>query len=52
MREIDLLAKKDGNVYAIECKFRSNAKASNNVKVPFYKFKFFRYSETMEYKFK
>ncbi|WP_142786128.1 restriction endonuclease [Changchengzhania lutea] len=34
--EIDVLAEKEGNVYAIECKFHSDAKASSNVKVPLY----------------
>ncbi len=34
--EIDVLAEKDGNVYAIECKFHSDAKATSNVKVPLY----------------
>ena len=34
--EIDVLAEKDGNVYAIECKFHSDAKGSSNVKVPLY----------------
>ena len=34
--EIDVLAEKDGNVYAIECKFHSDAKVTNNVKVPLY----------------
>lgn len=34
--EIDVLAEKDGNVYAIECKFHSDAKAASNVKVPLY----------------
>ena len=34
--EIDVLAEKDGNIYAIECKFHSEAKASSNVKVPLY----------------
>lgn len=34
--EIDVLAEKDGNVYAIECKFHSDAKGSSSVKVPLY----------------
>jgi len=34
--EIDVVAEKDGNVYAIECKFHSEAKGSSNVKVPLY----------------
>lgn len=34
--EIDVLAEKDGNVYAIECKFHSDGKATSNVKVPLY----------------
>ncbi|WP_452227853.1 MULTISPECIES: restriction endonuclease [unclassified Lacinutrix] len=34
--EMDVLAEKDGNVYAIECKFHSDAKATSNVKVPLY----------------
>ncbi|MBL4568394.1 MAG: restriction endonuclease [Flavobacteriaceae bacterium] len=34
--EIDVLAEKDGNVYAIECKFHSNNKTISNVKVPLY----------------
>lgn len=34
--EIDVLAEKDGNVYAIECKFHSDTKAASNVKVPLY----------------
>ncbi len=34
--EIDVLAEKEGNVYAIECKFHSDAKGSSNVKVPLY----------------
>jgi len=34
--EIDILAEKDGNVYAIECKFHSDAKTVSNVKVPLY----------------
>ena len=34
--EIDVLAEKDGNVYAIECKFHSDARASSNVKIPLY----------------
>jgi hypothetical protein len=34
--EIDVLAEKDGNMYAIECKFHSDTKATSNVKVPLY----------------
>ncbi|WP_072349342.1 restriction endonuclease [Flavobacteriaceae bacterium A100] len=34
--EIDVLAEKDGNSYAIECKFHSDAKGSSNVRVPLY----------------
>lgn len=34
--EIDVLAEKEGNVYAIECKFHSDAKATSNVKIPLY----------------
>ncbi|WP_339653962.1 restriction endonuclease [uncultured Maribacter sp.] len=34
--EIDVLAEKEGNTYAIECKFHSDAKATSNVKVPLY----------------
>ncbi|MCX7549559.1 restriction endonuclease [Xanthomarina sp. F2636L] len=34
--EIDVLAEKDGNVYAIECKFHSDAKRGSNVRVPLY----------------
>ncbi len=34
--EIDVLAEKDGNVYAIECKFHSNANTVSNVKIPLY----------------
>ena len=34
--EIDVLAEKDGNIYAIECKFHSDAKAVSNVKIPLY----------------
>lgn len=34
--EIDVLAEKGENVYAIECKFHSDAKATSNVKVPLY----------------
>lgn len=34
--EIDVLAEKDGNVYAIECKFHSDTKAVSHVKVPLY----------------
>ena len=34
--EIDVLAEKEGNVYAIECKFHSDPKATSNVQVPLY----------------
>lgn len=34
--EIDVLAEKDGNVYAIECKFHQDPKVTSNVKVPLY----------------
>jgi len=34
--EIDVLAEKNGNVYAIECKFHSNVNNASNVKVPLY----------------
>ncbi len=34
--EIDVLAEKERNFYAIECKFHSDAKAISNVKVPLY----------------
>ena len=34
--EIDVLAEKDGNVYAIECKFHSRPQFSSNVKTPLY----------------
>lgn len=34
--EIDVLAEKDGNVYAIECKFHSRPDYSSNVKIPLY----------------
>ena len=34
--EIDVLAEKEGNVYAIECKFHSDIKAVSNVKIPLY----------------
>jgi len=34
--EIDVLAEKYGNVYAIECKFHSDAEGSSNVRVPLY----------------
>jgi Holliday junction resolvase-like predicted endonuclease len=34
--EIDVLAEKDENVYAVECKFHSDAKATSNIKVPLY----------------
>lgn len=34
--EIDVLAEKDGNIYAKECKFHSDAKAVSNVIIPLY----------------
>lgn len=34
--EVDVLAEKEGNTYAIECKFHSDPKAVSNVKVPLY----------------
>lgn len=34
--EIDVLAQKDGNTYAIECKFHSNPKTVCDVKIPLY----------------
>jgi hypothetical protein len=34
--EIDVLAEKDENVYAIECKFHSDTKKTNSVKIPLY----------------
>ena len=34
--EIDILAEKDGNTYAIECKFHSSPKTVCNVKIPLY----------------
>lgn len=34
--EIDVLAEKDGNVYAIECKFHSDAKSTSSVRIPLY----------------
>ena len=34
--EVDVLAEKDGNTYAIECKFHSDPKSVSNVKVPLY----------------
>lgn len=34
--EIDVLAEKEGNVYAIECKFHADERGSSNVKVPLY----------------
>ncbi len=34
--EVDVLAEKDGNVYAIECKFHSRPDFSSNVKTPLY----------------
>ncbi len=34
--EIDVLAKKEGNTFTIECKFHSNIKTVSNVKIPLY----------------
>lgn len=34
--EVDVLAEKDGNTYAVECKFHSDPKSVSNVKVPLY----------------
>ena len=34
--EIDVLAEKDGNAYAIECKFHQDPRVSSNVQVPLY----------------
>ena len=34
--EIDVLAEKEGSVYAIECKFHSDANAVSDVKIPLY----------------
>lgn len=34
--EIDVLAEKEGSVYAIECKFHSDSNAVSNVKIPLY----------------
>lgn len=34
--EIDVLAEKDNNVYAIECKFHQDPKVTSNVQVPLY----------------
>ena len=34
--EIDVLAEKDGNMYAIECKFHSDPKVTSNVQTPLY----------------
>ncbi len=34
--EIDVLAEKEGNTFAIECKFHSNIKTVSNVKIPLY----------------
>lgn len=34
--EIDVLAEKNGNVYAIECKFHADARNISNVKIPLY----------------
>lgn len=34
--EVDVLAEKDGDTYAVECKFHSDQKAVSNVRVPLY----------------
>lgn len=34
--EIDILAERHGNAYAIECKFHSSSKFTSNVKIPLY----------------
>lgn len=34
--EVDVLAEKDGNAYAVECKFHTDPRAVSNVKVPLY----------------
>lgn len=34
--EVDVLAEKDGDAYAVECKFHADPKAVSNVKVPLY----------------
>ena len=34
--EIDVLAEKEGFVYAIECKFHSDGRATSNVRIPLY----------------
>ncbi|HEY9169785.1 MAG TPA: restriction endonuclease [Lutibacter sp.] len=34
--EIDVLAEKDGNVYTVECKFRSDPSSVSNVRIPLY----------------
>ncbi|WP_026452420.1 restriction endonuclease [Aequorivita capsosiphonis] len=34
--EVDVLAEKDGNTYAIECKFHADFRTSSSVKVPLY----------------
>jgi hypothetical protein len=34
--EIDVLAEKNGNAYAIECKFHANANINSDVKIPLY----------------
>lgn len=34
--EIDVLAEKDGNIYAVECKFHANATINSDVKIPLY----------------
>lgn len=34
--EIDVLAEKDGNIYAVECKFHANANINSDVKIPLY----------------
>lgn len=36
MHEVDVLAEKDGNSYAIECKFHSDFRTSSSVQVPLY----------------
>lgn len=34
--EVDVLAEKDGNAYAVECKFHADFRTTSNVKVPLY----------------
>src|SRR5690554_397676 len=34
--EVDVLAEKDGNSYAVECKFHSDPKAVSSVRIPLY----------------